>query len=403
MSAAVEKPLSGIRILDLTSMLMGPLATQILVDYGATVIKVEQPSGDDMRHAEPKRSPLMGPMYLHANRGKQSIVLDLKKASARDAVRRLAATCDVFIHNVRPAGMQRLSLAYNDIRKVKNDIIYLALVGFDQAGPYAAYGAVDDVIQGAAGVAGLFEAAYGTEPAYVPMVMADRMVGIFAAHALLAAILFKFRTGRGHEIEVPMYETMASMVLGDHLGGETFVPATGAMGYPRLVNAYRKPYRTKDGFVTAIIYTDAQWSRFLKVLKSDKLTASDPRFATAASRSKYFCEAYQILGEIFLTDTSDAWLALLRGADIPCFKIATIRDLLDDQHLNAIDFFQVVDHPTQGKTRMMRSPIRWNGRATPVEGHAPQLGEHSVDVLRSVGYSDDEITAMIGDGATIAV
>lgn len=399
---AVAKPLSGVRVLDLSNILMGPLATQILVDYGATVIKVEQPSGDDMRHSEPKRSALMGPMYLHANRGKKSVVLDLKKQAGRDAVLRLAKVSDVLVHNVRPAGMRRLGLAYEDIRKIKDDIIYLALVGFDQAGPYAAYGAVDDVIQGAAGVAGLFQAAYGSDPTYVPMVMADRMVGISAAHALLAAILFKFRTGQGQEIEVPMYETMASIVLGDHLGGETFVPAAGAMGYPRLINPHRKPYRTRDGFITAIIYTDAQWSRFLDALKSDKLSTDDQRFSTAANRSRYFREAYQILGEIFIENTSEAWLELLRAADIPCFKVASPRDLLEDEQLNAVDFFQLVDHPSEGRLRLMRSPIRSSGWAQSVEGHAPRLGEHSVEVLRSAGYPDDEIAAMIDDAVTLA-
>jgi crotonobetainyl-CoA:carnitine CoA-transferase CaiB-like acyl-CoA transferase len=396
----MKKPLDGIRILDFSSVLMGPVATQILLDYGASVVKVEAFEGDVMRHSEPKRHALMGPMYLHANRGKKSIVLDLKTDEGRAIALKLGETSDIVVHNVRPLAMKRLGLAYDDFRQRNGSIIYASLVGFDQSGPYAAFGAVDDVIQGASGLAGLFSAAYGTAPAYVPMVVADRIVGLTAAHALLAALIHKMRTGQGQEIEVPMFEVMAAMVLGDHLGGQTFSPQAGAMGYPRLINPHRKPYRTKNGHLAVIIYTDRQWNRFVEAIADTRLDPKDARFSTAAARAKNFHATYEILGHIFAEQTNEHWIELLRRIDIPCLPVNSLEDLLKDPQLIATGMIGHAQHPTEGDIKVLRSPIRSDTMEIGPEGHAPNLGEHSKEILLGLGYSAREIAELVERGVT---
>jgi crotonobetainyl-CoA:carnitine CoA-transferase CaiB-like acyl-CoA transferase len=396
----MTKPLDGIRILDFSSVLMGPVATQVLLDYGASVVKVEPFEGDVMRHSEPKRHALMGPMYLHANRGKKSIVLDLKTPEGLAIALKLGETCDIVVHNVRPEAMKRLGLAYEDFKQRNASVIYASLVGFDQRGPYASFGAVDDVIQGAAGLAGLFAAAYGTEPTYVPMVVADRIVGLTAAHALLAAIVQKMRAGQGQEIEVPMFETLAALVLGDHLGGQTFSPQAGAMGYPRLINPHRKPYRTKNGHLSVIIYTDRQWNRFVEAIADQRLDPKDQRFSTAANRAKNFHATYEILGHIFAEQTNEHWIEALRRIDIPCLPVNSLEDLLKDPQMIATGMIQRTTHPTEGEINVLRSPIRSDTMEIGSNEHAPTLGEHSQEILLGLGYSDSDIAGLVGRKVT---
>lgn len=393
-----QRPLDGVRVIDLTSVLMGPAATQVLADYGANVIKVESTSGDIMRHAGHMRNPGMGPVYLHANRNKRSIVIDLKKPEGRDALLALAATADMFVHNVRPAAMDRLGLGYTAFSATNKRLIYLALVGFDQQGPYAPLPAMDDAIQGASGIAWLHEQ-YCGEPLYVPMVMVDRYCAINAAQVALAALFMRERTGRGQSIEVPMFESMVQAVLGDHMGGETFDPPAGPMGYARLLTPHRKPFKTRDGYIALIVYTDAQWLAFFEVVDQPERFKSDPRFTTAAARAQNHHYTYALLSELLVARTTNEWIALLRARDIPCMPMHDLNGVMNDPHLQTVDFFEAVDHPSEGRVRSMRVSSRWSDADLSVYRHAPRAGEQSVEVLRESGFAQDRIDKLLSSGA----
>ncbi len=395
-----RRPLDGIRVVDLTSVLMGPAATQVLADYGADVVKVEPPGGDIMRHAGHMRNPGMGPVYLHANRNKRSIVIDLKKPEGRDTLLALAATADMFVHNVRPAAMERLGLGYAAFSAINKRLIYLALVGFDQHGPYAPFPAMDDVIQGASGISGL-HAQYCGEPLYVPMVMVDRYCAINAAQVALAALFMRERTGQGQSIEVPMFESMVQAVLGDHMGGETFEPPAGPMGYARLLTPHRKPFKTRDGYIALIVYTDAQWQAFFEVVGEPDRFKSDPRFTTAAARAQNHDHAYAMLADLLATRTTTEWIALLRERDIPCMPMHDLNGVLHDPHLQAVDFFEALEHPSEGRVRAMRVSSRWSDADLSIYRHAPRAGEQSVEVLREAGFGRDRIDRLLASRAII--
>lgn len=395
-----RRPLDGIRVVDLTSVLMGPAATQVLADYGADVVKVEPPGGDIMRDAGHMRNPGMGPVYLHANRNKRSIVIDLKKPEGRDTLLALAATADMFVHNVRPAAMERLGLGYAAFSTINKRLIYLALVGFDQHGPYAPFPAMDDVIQGASGISGL-HAQYCGEPLYVPMVMVDRYCAINAAQVALAALFMRERTGQGQSIEVPMFESMVQAVLGDHMGGETFEPPAGPMGYARLLTPHRKPFKTRDGHIALIVYTDAQWQAFFEVVGEPDRFKSDPRFTTAAARAQNHDHAYAMLADLLATRTTTEWIALLRERDIPCMPMHDLNGVLHDPHLQAVDFFEALEHPSEGRVRAMRVSSRWSDADLSIYRHAPRAGEQSVEVLREAGFGRDRIDRLLASRAII--
>lgn len=383
-------PLAGIRILDLTSVILGPYATQILADFGADVIKVEAPSGDIMRHVGPMRNPGMGHIYLNLNRNKRSIALDLKQPKARDALRKLAATADVFVSNVRPAAMARLGLGYDDIRAVNPRIVYASATGYGAGGRYAGKPAYDDLIQGLTGIAAISRDVWGGEPHYMPIAIADRTVGLYLANAISAALFHRERTGEGQAIEIPMFEVFAEYLLGDHLAGLTFDPPEGPHYYPRLVSKHRRPYATADGHVCALVYTDTHWKSFFRAIDRQDLL-QDPRFATHGNRAAHIDEVYQFVADTLKTRTTADWVALLDTADIPVTPLNNIESLLDDPHLNESGFFRFVDHPTEGRLRTTQVPGSWSGSSPSVRNLAPPLGEHTKDVLRDAGFSDEEI------------
>jgi crotonobetainyl-CoA:carnitine CoA-transferase CaiB-like acyl-CoA transferase len=393
-------PLSGVKVLDLTSVLMGPYATQILGDYGAEVIKVESPAGDVMRDVGPMRNPRMGPIFLNTNRNKRSIVLDLKQSAARDVVLRLARDTDVFVYNVRPQAMARLGLGHADITAVNPGVIYAGLVGFGADGPYAGRPAYDDLIQGMAGVPTLMAQMAG-EPRYAPLTIADRTVGLVAAGAIMAALFHRERTGEGQAVEIPMFETMVQYALADHLGGKTFEPPIGPAGYSRLLAPERKPYPTRDGFLCVLIYNDKQWGVFFDRIGRDDLK-NDSRFADHNSRSRHIGELYGLLGEIIATRTTHEWVELMREADIPCAPLNSLDDVLDDEHLNAIDFFAKQDHPSEGKIIGMQVAANFGSTPADIRRHAPRLGEHTVEILRVAGYDQPAIDSMLASGAAQA-
>ena len=391
--------LTGIRILDLTSVVFGPYATQMLGDMGADVIKIESPEGDVMRAAAPARHPGMGAVYLNSNRNKRSIVLDLKQQAARDVLMRLVSTADVFVHSMRPQAMTKLGLDYETLKQANPEIIHCSAWGYGSGGPYADKPAYDDIIQAMSGAADLTRRQGLTEePAFVPAILADKTAGLHVAIALLTAIVHKVRTGRGQSVEVPMFESLASFMLVEHLAGAVFEPAEGPMGYQRLLAPHRKPYRTADGYITVLPYTTKQWRSFFAL--ADRLEMlDDPRVTDAALRSRVIGELYQMVAEIMPSRSSADWLAALEKADIPAMPVNSLEDVLADRHLAETGFFREYDHPSEGRIRTPAPPLRFSDSPATIRKGAPRLGEDSRTVLAEAGYSHAEIAGLIDSGA----
>jgi crotonobetainyl-CoA:carnitine CoA-transferase CaiB-like acyl-CoA transferase len=394
MTAPAGGPLAGVRILDLTAVVMGPYATQMLGDLGADVIKVEPPAGDNMRSVGPMRNPGMGHLYLHLNRNKRSIVLDLKQPEAREACLKLAAGCDAVLYNIRPQAMARLGLSYEDFAARNPRIAYVGAYGFSETGPYAGRPAYDDLIQGQTGIADLARRQSGQEPRYAPLTLADRTVGLQAAIAVLAAVLDARARGRGQKVEVPMFEGMAHFVLGDHLGGRTFDPPLGGTGYARLLAAHRKPYATRDGYVCLLIYNDKHWRNFFQAIERPGML-QDARFATHTARAQHIDAVYAYVAQVMQERSTAEWLELLGRADIPASRLYGVDDLIDDPHLQATGFIRNVAHPTEGALRTTAPLGRYEATPTALRRHAPNLGEHTREVLREAGYSDAAIQALL--------
>jgi crotonobetainyl-CoA:carnitine CoA-transferase CaiB-like acyl-CoA transferase len=377
-------------ILDLTTVLMGPYATQILADMGADLIKVESPEGDIVRQLGPGRTKGMGGMFLNANRGKRSIVIDLKQAEGRDTLLRLARAANAIVYNVRPQAMARLGLDYEALAAANPAILYVGLFGYGQTGPYAAKPAYDDLIQGASGIPTLIAMAGDGTPRYVPITIADRVVGLKAVNAILGGLMHQQRTGIGQRIDVPMFEEMAEFVLIDHLGGLTYDPPLDHGGYARLLSRYRRPYKTSDSHICALIYNDKQWKSFFEAIGKSELLA-EPRFATHAARHAHIDEIYQEVGRIFVTRTTAEWRELLERADIPVMPMHTLESILEDPHLEAVGFFRTIEHPVEGRVRQMRVPSTWSESQPEPGGPAPTFGQHGRDILHAAGFSAEEI------------
>ncbi len=393
-------PLAGVRILDLTTVIMGPLATQLLAQLGAEVTKVEPPEGDNMRHVGPMPHAGMGHIFLHANQGKRSVVLDLKKPGALDVVHRLAERSDVLISNVRPQALQRLGLDDASVRARNPRIIHVSCCGFDQDGPYAARPAYDDLIQGATGIPWLMQQSGAPEPRYAPVTLADRVTGLHAVYAVTAALYARQVSGVGQAVVVPMFEAMSQFVAGDHLAGLTFDPPQGDAGYPRLLTPHRKPYRTLDGHLCVLIYNDKQWRSFFAAIGDPARPERDPRFASHRSRAEHIDAVYEEVARLMRMRTTAQWQELLDAADVPNLPMHSPADLLHDPHHAATGFFRAVEHPTEGALRTPRTPTRWS--ATPPADDlapAPALGEHTHAVLRELGYADADIQSLLQSGA----
>jgi crotonobetainyl-CoA:carnitine CoA-transferase CaiB-like acyl-CoA transferase len=394
-------PLQGIKVIDMTTVLMGPYATQMLGDYGADVIKVETIEGDVTRLIGPTRHAGMGPVFLNTNRNKRSICLDLKKPAGRDAVLRLIATADVLLYNVRPQAMARLNLGYEVVSKINPRLIYAGVFGFGQDGPYAAKPAYDDLIQGATGLPALMAQTGDGTPRYVPNALVDRIVGLTAVGAVCASLVHRDRSGRGQRVDIPMFETMTSFVMGDHMGGLTYEPPLDKGGYARHLSRDRRPYKTKDGYLAVIVYNDKQWQNFFEATGRDDLRAN-PKFATFAGRAGNIDTVYAELARIFETRTSAEWLELLTKADIPVMPMHDLESILDDPHLVATGYFPVVEHPTEGPIRSMKVSATWSETPAETARLAPRLNEHGEAILREAGFSADEIANLVRDGVTRA-
>jgi crotonobetainyl-CoA:carnitine CoA-transferase CaiB-like acyl-CoA transferase len=387
-------PLAGVRVLDLTTVVMGPYATQILGDFGAEVIKVEPPGGDVMRYAWPFRHRGMGHIFLNANRNKRSVVLDLKQPAARDACLAIARTCDVLVYNIRPQAMARLGLSYEEVKEENARIIYVGCFGYSQRGPYAAKAAYDDLIQGAAGLPALLKQQGAETPRYAPIIVADRSVGQQVASAVSAALFYREKSGKGQRVDVPMFEHLLQIVLGEHLGGLTFEPQVGEPGYARMLAPDRRPYETKDGYVCALIYNDKQWQAFFAVIGKPEMFSA-PEYASQEARSRNYGRAYAFVAEEMRKRTTAEWLEALERADIPVQRMNDLSDIVADPHLAATGYFRTVEHPSEGRIRSMAVPSEWSESKPEYRRHAPRLGEHTAEVLREVGIPEAEIEALL--------
>src|SRR5215469_2930841 len=391
-------PLDGVRILDCTSVVLGPWAAQQLGDLGADVIKVESPEGDTTRLLGPRRHDGMAAFYLGCNRNKRSLVLDLKQEAGKRALFALAKNADVLMHNFRVEPAARLGLGYETFERINPRLIYLATYGYRADGPYGNKAAYDDIIQAGAGFAWL-QTAVAQSPRFLPTIVADKTSSNGVVSAVLAALYARERTGVGQAVEVPMFETLAYFVMVEHLYGETFVPAIDTPGYKRILNAQRRPYTTKDGFLAILPYTDGHWREFCGLVGRLELL-DDPRFTSIANRLANVEMYYATLGEIAATRTNAEWLELLGKSDVPHGPVNSLEALLEDPQLEATGFWKIMEHPTEGPLRMPDVPARFSKTPPEIRRLQPRLGEHSVEVLSEEGFSPSEIDEMLASGAT---
>jgi len=397
----MKAPLEGIRVVDMTSVVVGPLCTQMLADYGADVIKIEAPPGGDIARTLAGRgvTPLMSGKFIHLNRNKRSLALDLKKPNGLDALKRLLAVADVLIWNIRPPAMARLGLSYEDVKAVNPKIIYAGMFGFGQDGRYKNKPAYDAIIQGSAGVAALNHMATG-EPRYLPIVMADRTVGLIATQMILLALFHRDRSGEGSALQIPMFENMAKFVLEEHMYLKTFEPPLGPVADPRLMDPNAKPLPTKDSWICISANTNAQAFAIFAAIGKPELK-DDPRFNSVANRFKNVREYFAIRAGGLKEKTTAEWVEIFERLDVPAMPYHTLDSLMEDPHLQDVGFFQTVEHATEGKIRNMRLPNKTSFKARSEFMGAPKLGQHSVDVLRDAGLDEAEITALSASGAII--
>ncbi len=397
MTSTPRGPLQGVRVIDLTTVMLGPFSTQILGEMGADVIKIEPPGGDIGRWTGVSKNPGMSAAYMMKGRNKRSVVLDLKNEEAREPLKRLVESADVFVHNIRPKAAGRIGIDYESISAWKENIVYAAATGYGESGPYVDKPAYDDLIQGASGLAALFGAVTGT-PRYGPSVLADKTTGLFLTYAITMALFHRERTGEGQRVHVPMYESFSAFVMNEHMQGRMYEPKEGPAGYQRMLTPHRRPYPTADGHICVLPYNDKHWGKFFEVAGRPELT-KDPRFSDQPSRSKNIDALYEIVGGVMKNRTSAEWLEVLEAADIPVMPMNQPEDLFDCPHLSAVDMFPVVDHPTEGKIRHIKVPVNFSKTPGGYYRHPEQLGASTDTVLEEVGYSADDIAALRASGA----
>lgn len=393
------EPLKNIKILDLTSVVVGPVATWRLGQYGADIIKVEHPTGDLMRGLG-GMSPTgqHSGAYLHLNRGKKNICLDLKKEGGKGIIQKLVEWADVIVANMRPDALERLGLDSKSIRTKYPEKIYCLITGYGTDGPYSGLPTYDSVLQGASGMAGLALARDG-KPSYVPMLICDHVVGEITAGSIMAAVMQKQNTGTGVSLEIPMFETMASFVLQEHLAQQSFQPPVGPAGDLRLLSPHNQPVKTKNGFISFTINTDAQVKAFLKITDRSELI-EDERFMTVASRAKYVAEWFEIRGASLDSKTTDEWLVIFRESDLPAMPCHTLETLTSDPHLKAVELINFEIHPTEGKTAVIRSTINVDGEYPSSRSSAAPCGWDTKEILQNLGYTDVEMENLINESAT---
>ena len=391
-------PLSGVKVVDLTTVVVGPICTRTLADYGAEVIKVEAPGGDLLRTmAQGSRNPGMSGKFINFNRNKRSIVLDIKKPEGLAALHRLIEKADVFVSNVRPEALARAGLDHASLSKKNPRLIHCSILAFGRDGRYYNRPAYDPIVQSLSGVAGTLERATG-EPRFVPMVMSDHTTGLIAAQCIGFALYRREKTGQGEAIDVPMLENMASFVSSEHLGAATFDPPVGPTGDNRLLSPDYRPLPTKDGYITVGPNTNHQAFAFFEAIGRPELK-TDPRFDSAAARTKNAAAYFVVRKEGLAQKTTAEWLEIFDRLDVPAARYNRIDDLLTDPHLQDVGFFQPEDHPSEGRIRRSRRANKFSGGERASETHAPLLGEHTREILAEAGYDAAAVDAMLAVGA----
>lgn len=398
---AATAPLEGVRVLDFTTVFLGPYCTKILAEMGADVIKVESSEGDAARWVGPSHSPGMGGTFLVLNSGKRSISVDLKQKQGRDALAALIADVDVLVHSMRPAASRRLGLDYESVAALNPRVVHCAAEGFDGRGPNAGRPAYDDIIQAECGLAALQGEMAEGEPTYAASVIADKTVGLLLLSAVLAALFERERTGLGQSVTVPMLEAMVVFVLAEHAYGRVFTPALAPAGYPRALSANRRPYRTADGHIAVMPYNNKHWTACFSVIGRGDLV-NDERFADIGARTANIDAAYAALAAALTARGTAEWLELFNAADVPCGAVVTPEELLDSEDFHARDVLGERDHPTEGAVRTLPLPLRFSRNRYGAERPAPHLGEQSVDVLREAGLSAQAVRDLV-DGGIVRV
>jgi crotonobetainyl-CoA:carnitine CoA-transferase CaiB-like acyl-CoA transferase len=388
-------PLAGMRVVDLTTVVLGPFATQMLGDLGADVIKVEAPDGDNCRWIGPHSDHGMGSYFATLNRNKRSIVLDLKRPAAHEAMLRLVDGADVFVHNMRLGAAERLGLGYASLAKRNPRLVYACASGFRKGSSRQEHPAFDDLIQGMSGMATLNAGPDGA-PRYVPSVIVDKLTGQMLASMIGMALLHRERTDQGQEVHVPMLETTLSFLLVEHLWGAVFNQPELGLGYPRMLTPHRRPYATQDGYISVIAVSDAHWGRLFAAMGRASLI-DDPRFATIAARSENVDALYAVLTEGMRARTTGEWVAILRELDIPCGPANSLHDLLTDDYLRETAFFQQVEHPVDGAATMTAFPAAFSASPPSVRRLWPALGQHTEEVLREIGYDPDQTRTIMAN------
>ncbi|MGI9436143.1 MAG: CaiB/BaiF CoA transferase family protein [Geminicoccaceae bacterium] len=385
-------PLSGLRVLDLTTVIYGPYTTQLLGDFGADVIKIEPPGGDMTRDIGVARNKKMTALFLGSNRNKRSLILDLKREKARAALWRLIESADVFVHNIRPQKIGVLGFDADSVLARKPSIVYGALLGYREDGPYGGMPAYDDVIQGQSGLAGTFAARDG-EPLLMPTIVADKTAGLLAANGLMAGVIQRMATGKGVYVETSMFEGLVGYTLLEHQDGTIFSPPESAPGYPRALSPERRPHRTADGYLCMLAYTDKHWRRFWALAGLPE-HSDDPRFVTVTTRADNIDALYHIAGKALEERTTEQWLDALSKAEIPAGPVNRLEDLRNDRHLSATGFFRPFDHPSEGLLELTDTAFRFDRMSLPLHRHQPRLGEHNREVLLEAGLTAEDIDAL---------
>ena len=378
--ASKSGPLSGIRVIDLTSVVFGPYATQIMADMGADVIKVEPPEGDNTRWISAGPAEGMGGVYVNVNRGKRSVMLNLRDDNDKEVLRRLVATADVFIHSMRGKAIAKLGFSFDDVKAIRPDVVYVNCYGYSRRGREADQPAYDDTIQAECGITHVQKLING-EPGFVGTIMADKVAGLHALYATMMALFHRERTGEGQEVEVTMFEAMASFMLVEHANGRLFEPPLGPANYHRAVERNRRPYKTQDGYVAALGYNDKHWNAFIERVQPEW---NCPEFATLELRAKQIGRVYGLLGETFLTRTTQQWLDLLRELAIPVAPLRSTDELFENEHLGDIGFFETVDSD-YGPVTFPGVPTWFSATPGKVRGPAPALGENNAELLKELG------------------
>lgn len=382
-------PLHGIRVVDLTAVVLGPLATQVLGDYGADVIKVEPIEGDLMRANGMSRNRGMSSTFMNLNRNKRSLAVDLKSPEGLDVVKKLVATADVLVHNMRVKAINRLGLGYDEICKIKPDIVYVAATGFGESGSCAGQPAFDDVIQGACGMASLV-GHESNKPEFPPTLLADKVAGIATANAVLGALVHHARTGQGQYVEVPMFETMVAFTMTEHMGGNGFSPSIGPAGYARLLKGGRKPTPTRDGYLALLPYTEKHWEAFFTALgRKDLFEKYDLR--NRHERNKRIHELYADLRSVTVNFLSSELMQLCRKLDIPVTQIYSIDNIHEHEHIQSVGLFEENYHPTEGRVVSIRPTTLFSKTPSKLEKPAPNIGEQNEEILSELGFDHDFI------------